>query len=239
MCVAVCYRRCHNLFSARQALKAMVQIYTCESHFRTCVWRCVTEDAIACSYRRCHSLFSAGQVFKAPWKLDLPFLFFFFFVAMCMVSMHVCVHVCRCIRGTCMSRSQSLHFLQALAELRTHPFWLVWLGDLLTSVNSLPQESLLSSSPVLGFKHAVPVGSSGRFWGSRLWSWCLSTKPSQLLPDSILLRSLRFLLFCGVGIPLRPSHILGKCWTTKVHLQPIFRVNCLFFSYPPIPLSLY
>lgn len=157
---------------------------------------------------------------------------------MCMVSMHVCVYVCRCIRGTCMSRPQSLHFLQALAELRTHPFWLVWLDDLLTSVDSLLQESLLSSFPGLGFKRAVPVGSSCRFWGSRLWSWCLSTKPSQLLPDSILLGSLRFLLVCGVGIPLRPSHILGKCSNTKVHLQPIFRVTCLFLS-SPHPFSLF
>lgn len=77
-----------------------------------------------------------------------------------------------------------------------------------------------------------------RFWRSRLWSWCLSTKPSQPQPDSILLGSLRFLLVCSVGILLRPSHILGKCSTSKVHLQPIFRVTCLFLS-SPHPFALF
>lgn len=67
--------------------------YTCESHFRTCVWSCVTEDAIACSYRRSYSLFSAHQVFKAPWKLDLPFLFFFFFCGY-VYGIHACMCVC-------------------------------------------------------------------------------------------------------------------------------------------------
>lgn len=108
------------------------------------VWWSVTEDVIACSL----------HVKRSKLLGNLIFLFFFF-------SKHIWIHVCRCIRGTCMSRSQLLHFLEALAELRTHPFWLVKLGDLLTSVNSLPQESLLSSSSVLGFKHALPVGSSG------------------------------------------------------------------------------
>lgn len=87
-----------------------------KSHFRMC----------GSLLQKMYSLFLHVKRSKLLRNLILLFFsFFFFFMAMCMVSVHVCVHVCRCIRGTCMSRSQLLHFLEALAELRTHPFWLV------------------------------------------------------------------------------------------------------------------
>lgn len=82
--VAVCYRACHSLFSARQAFKAMAQMCVCESHFRTCVGRSVTEDATACTLHvRCSKLLG-----------NLSFLFFFFFPFLWLCVWYPCMYVC-------------------------------------------------------------------------------------------------------------------------------------------------
>lgn len=135
------------------------------------MWRSITEDVIACSL----------HVKRSKLLGNLIFLFFFFsqaYMYPCLQvykgHMYVKISVTPLSWGSC--RTQNSPIL--ISETR-------WLAD-------LSQQLAPGIPPLFLFSARIQACSTCwefRFWESRLWSWCLSTKPSQPQPDSILFGS--------------------------------------------------